>query len=89
MEGYFKIEWIIELIKEQAPNRVELIDNLLQSGIKGWVRQPYVRFVSASNSDWRYIESIALEHKKEGTIILDVLKDDIVGGIEFVDQIPI
>ncbi|WP_276371467.1 hypothetical protein [Chryseolinea sp. H1M3-3] len=92
MEGYFDIEWIVELIKEQVPDRLYLIEQLRKSGIKGWIRQPYVRFVSAENANqpgsiWQFYENVVLEHKTEGTIVLDILKDGRIGGIEFVSQI--
>jgi hypothetical protein len=39
-------------------------------------------------SEWQFDENIILEHETEGTIVLDVLKDGRIGGIEFVSQIP-
>ena len=93
MEGYFNIESIIELLKEQEPDRTDLIDQLRNSGIKGWIRQAYVSFVSRENanqpgSEWQFEENIVLEHETEGTIVLDVLKKRRIGGIEFVSRIP-
>jgi hypothetical protein len=91
-EPYFDIEIIIELIKEQAPESLDLINQLKKSEKQKWIRQPYVRFVSAERpnqlgSEWQFDDSIVLEHKTEGTIVLDVLKDGRIGGIEFVKYI--
>ena len=91
-EPYFKIEWIITLIKEQEPERTDLIKQLQDSEKKEWIRQSYIRFVSRerpnlSGSEWQFEENIVLEHDTEGTIVLDILKDGRIGGIEFVSQI--
>lgn len=90
-QSKFKIEWIIDLIKEQEPERTNLIEELEKSERKTWIRQPYIRFVSAERpnqpgSEWQFDENIVLEHETEGTIVLDILKDGRIGGIEFVSQ---
>ncbi len=92
-EPYFDIEWIIELIKEQEPERLDLIQELKKLDIKKWIRQPYIYFVSTEKpnqpgSEWQFDENIVLEHETEGTIVLDILKDGRIGGIEFLNQIP-
>jgi uncharacterized protein YuzE len=91
-ETYFNIEQIIELIKEQEPERLDLIEQLKKSDKKNWIRQPYVRFVSSQKpnqpgSEWQFDENIVLEDEVEGAIVLDILKDGRIGGIEFVSQI--
>ncbi|MCT8341243.1 hypothetical protein MG296_14345 [Flavobacteriaceae bacterium TK19130] len=88
----FKVEWIIDLIKEQEPERTDLIEQLENLEIKEWFRQAYVRFVSGvrpnqPNSEWQFQENIELEHPTEGSIILDILKDGRIGGIEFLKYI--
>ncbi len=93
IEPYFDIKWIIEMIKEQEPDRVDLIDQLKKSERKKWIRQPYINFVSGERpnqlgSEWQIDENIVLEHETEGTIALDILKDGRIGGIEFINQIP-
>lgn len=92
MNGYFEIELIIELIKEQEPERLDLIKELEKSKIRRWIRQPYVSFVSSENANepgaqWQFKENVVLEHDGEGTIVLDILQDGRIGGIEFVNQI--
>lgn len=92
IEGYFDITWIIDLIKEQEPGRIDLVEQLEKSEIRGWIRQPYVRFVSDENAkqpgaEWQFEGNLVLEHETEGTIVLDILKDGRIGGIEFIDQI--
>jgi len=89
---YFNIKLVIELIKEQEPDRHDLIEELKKYENKKWIRQAYIRFVSSEKpnlpgSKWQFKENIVLEHEVEGTIILDVLKDGRIGGIELVNQI--
>lgn len=84
--------WIIDLIKEQEPERIDLIDQLKKSDRRKWIRQPYVYFVSGEKpnqpgSAWQFEESIVLEHDSEGTIVIDILENGRIGGIEFVSQI--
>lgn len=91
-ESEFHIEQIIELLKKQKPERLDLINELEKSDRKTWIRQPYIYLVSAENanqpgSEWQFQENIVLEHETEGTIVLDILKDGRIGGIEFVNQI--
>lgn len=89
----FKIEWITELLKEQEPERTDLIEQIEKIERKEWFRQAYVKFVSGfkpnqPNTEWQFEENIELEHPTEGTIILDILKDGRIGGIEFLKHIP-
>jgi len=92
-QGYFDIALIIDAIREQEPHRTDLIEQLKNLKFRGWIRQPYVRFVSGENAnqpgaEWQFKENIVLEHETEGTIVLDVLKDGRIGGIEFISQTP-
>ncbi|PHQ28095.1 hypothetical protein CJ305_16905 [Leeuwenhoekiella nanhaiensis] len=81
------------MIKEREPERTDLIKQLENSEIKEWFKQAYVRFVSGfkpnqSDSEWQFEECIELEHSSEGIIVLDILKDGRIGGIEFLNYIP-
>lgn len=92
-DPYFDIKWIIKLIQEQEPDRMDLVAQLESSPKKRWERQAYFRFVSSDRpnqpgSEWQFYENVVLEHKTEGTIVLDVLKDGRIGGIEFIKYIP-
>lgn len=81
-------DWIVELAKEQIPDRPEII-RALSECIKARVRnRAYTYFVSADNanqpnSEWQFKGNVMLEDKKHGIIILDVLRGDRIGGIEF------
>ena len=91
-DSYFYLDTIIELLKEQEPDRMDLVNYLQKLDTRKWIRQPYVHFVSGfrpnqTGSEWQFEENIVLEHETEGTIVLDVLKDGRIGGIEFLTQI--
>ena len=87
-----KIEAIVELIRKQNPERVDIINQLKKLSKKEIELKPYVQFINSDKpnqkeSEWQFNENIILEHETEGTIVLDVLKDGRIGGIEFIKQI--
>jgi hypothetical protein len=48
----------------------------------------YLYFVDPADanqpgSEWQIADNVRLEHPKEGTLVLDILADRRVGGIEF------
>ena len=81
---YFDINLIIDLILEQEPNRIDLIEQLRKSDWQKFLRR---RYLSLITDEGQIKESIVLEHKVEGNIVLDVLESGKIKGIEFVDQI--
>ncbi len=90
--NYFKKNVLIELIKEQMSNRIDLIAQLQNIKTKKWLKKPYINLVDNKNAnqkgaEWQFKESIVLEHKAEGTIVLDILKDGRIGGFELIDQL--
>lgn len=81
-------QWLVELTQQQMPEEKEVIDSLgrCTSCLKS--SRAYIYFVDGSNpnqkgSAWQFQRNIRLEDKKFGTIILDILKGNEVGGIEF------
>jgi hypothetical protein len=84
--------WLIQLARVDVPDRPEIITALEHCTQPIATRQGYVQFVSAERpnqpgSAWQFRENIALE-APEGTVVLDVLKDGRIGGVEFVWLIP-
>jgi uncharacterized protein YuzE len=87
---YFKKEWLIELLKEQA-STVSL-DQLKKMKTERWFKKRYIRFVNSVNANqkdakWQFAKNIILEHKIEGTIIVDILKDGRIGGFELYNEL--
>ncbi len=81
-------EWIVKIAKEQIPDRPEIALALTQCTKMKKESRAYIYFTNQElpnkpNSEWQFKENIMLEDKTNGTIILDVLKGNKVGGIEF------
>ncbi len=92
LDGKFKPSMIISAVQKQAPEYPWLPEALEKCGIGEWESPAYVGYISRQNpnqpgSAWQFVTSIILEHESLGTVILDILTGDRLGGIEFVDQI--
>ncbi len=88
MKDPISIAEIIELVKEQKPDRQDVV-LALENAIGGhWKSNAYYQFVNSKNAnkkgaEWQFDDNIVLEHETLGTIVLDFLKDKRIGGIEF------
>jgi len=83
---------LIEDAKTQAPECTWLPDALKNAGPGFWKSRAYVYYVSSKNAnqpgaEWQHEKCIMLHSKTLGTIVIDVLTDNRLGGIEFVDKI--
>lgn len=91
MEKYITIEEIIELVKLQSTtNQKEIIIALTNCNGGRWKNKAYYQFISSKSanqvgSEWQFETSVRLEHRKKGTIVVDILKDSRIGGFEFLD----
>jgi hypothetical protein len=52
----------------------------------------YIRFIESENAnqpgaDWQFDTNLVLEETEYGLVVLDLLKNKRIGGIEFVDEI--
>jgi len=75
--------WLVELAKQQRPDDVRL-----HEALKRCTRILGNSFVKPKRpnhpgSEWQFKENITLEHPEFGDIVLDVLKDGRIGGIEY------
>jgi hypothetical protein len=92
IEKYISISEIIELIEQQEPTRQDIILGLLNCVGGQWRGRAYYQFVDSTNAnqfgaEWQFEDSLVVEHPKKGTIIIDKLKDNRIGGIEFYNLI--
>ena len=83
---------IIKLVEEQLPDRQDIVKALLECGNGSWTSRGYLQFVSSinanqPNAEWQHSDCIVIEQKNRGDIVIDVLKDGRIGGIEFIDLI--
>tara|TARA_R110000850_G_scaffold108909_2_gene221439 strand:- start:1129 stop:1413 length:285 start_codon:yes stop_codon:yes gene_type:complete len=90
--SYLHIETIIELLKQQEPERTATINHLENQAPCKWLKRAYIPINSSERvnqplSECQIEESIVLEHEEEGDIVLDILKDGRVAGIEMISYI--
>ncbi len=83
---------LISLLKSQNPNRTELIHSIenIENSIKK--TRAYLYFVdnknpNQPNSEWQFSENIILESTLYGTLIVDVLTKNRIGGVEFYNRL--
>ncbi len=88
----YDIELIVNLLQLQHPEEIEVAMNieLCQEGY--WKSKAYIHFVAPikpnqPGSKWQFDRNIILEDESEGTIVIDVLMGNEIGGIEFVNRI--
>lgn len=92
MSDIINIQEIIELVRQQEPDRQDIIIALQNCKDGRWTSNGYYQFVDSKNanqigSEWQFDENIVLEPEYKGDIVLDLLKDGRIGGIEFMDLI--
>lgn len=90
--SYLHIVTIIELLKQQEPERTAIIKHLENQAPCKWLKRAYIPINSSERanqplSECQIEESIVLEHEEEGDIVLDILKDGRVVGIELISYI--
>lgn len=81
-------KWLLELAQQQIPNEIQVIESLKKCTSCFQRSKAYIYFVDGSNPNqkdaaWQFDRNVILEDKKLGTIILDVLEGNKVGGVEF------
>ena len=84
--------WLVRLARAQEPDESWLPLALSHCTSCCWRGRAYVYFVDPSNAnepgaDWQFKENIALYDASEGELLLDILRDGRVGGIEFLSRL--
>ncbi|MCP4445338.1 MAG: hypothetical protein GY811_08345 [Myxococcales bacterium] len=84
--------WLVELAKQQRPELPWLIQALAACINAMRESDLYIRFVDSVNAnkpgaDWQFDHSLRLRHPEYGELILDILKGQRVGGVEFYDRL--
>jgi len=88
----YNTDLVVELLRDTYPEEIEIIENLKKCNEGYWKSKSYIYFVSPKNAnqpnaEWQFKTNIVLEHKTKGTIVLDILKGNKIGGIEFIKYI--
>jgi hypothetical protein len=91
-DAKFNLTYIIKLAEEQLQDNPEIIQALRNCKDGYWSGNAYYQFVNSTNgnqpgAEWQIDESIVLEQKEKPYIVLDILKDGRIGGIEFTEFI--
>jgi len=84
--------WLVELAREQAPEYPWLPSALSTCTRRRWRGQAYMAFVNSDrpnepDSEWQFVENVVLEHSSQGELVLDILTERRVGGVEFLSRI--
>jgi hypothetical protein len=92
MTDQINIEEIIELVRQQVPNRQDLIMAFQNCSVGQWTSKAYFRFVDGTNAnqvgaEWQFDENVIIESETLGTLVIDYLKDKRIGGIEILKNI--
>ena len=90
--GGFDPQMLIEDARAQAPEFAWLPTELMRCGAGNWESSAYVHYVSSTNpnqpgSEWQFKTNVVIDHSTLGTVVIDVLHGDRIGGIEFIDRI--
>jgi hypothetical protein len=88
----FDPTWLMELAREQAPERQWLPVALSRCTRLRWRGDAYMAFIDSARpnepgSEWQFVENIVLEHPSHGELVLDILTEHRVGGVEFLARI--
>ena len=83
---------LVQLASERAPEYPWLPDALASCGGGEWESPAYVGYVSRCNpnqsgAEWQFLANVVLHHEELGTVVIDVLKGNRLGGIELVSRI--
>lgn len=84
--------WLVNLAQEQLADRPEIAKALAACRRAAIESRAYLHFVDAANAnkpgaEWQFAENVRLEDPKQGDLILDVLKDGRIGGVEFLARL--
>ena len=73
--------WLVDLAEQQHPDKPWLQGALKSCTKAAKESRAYYFFIPADK--WQWKTNLILEDKKMGTIVLDILEGERVGGVEF------
>lgn len=84
---YLNTETIIRLLAEQYPDKLEVLSQLKSIGPKKWFKKAYIVITEGYVKKNPVKESIVLQDEEVGTLVIDVLTDGKIKGIEILGRI--
>lgn len=84
--------WLVDLARESCPDEPWLVAALQRCTRAARESRAYIHFVDPANAnapgaEWQFVENILIEHPTDGDIVLDILTDRRVGGVEFLSRL--
>jgi hypothetical protein len=84
--------WLVDWVRATGPEPAWLADALARCTRAAESGRAYLYFVDPADAnqpgaDWQIADNVTLEHPKEGTLVLDILTGQRVGGIEFLRRL--
>jgi len=79
--------WLVSIARAREPDAPWLADSLAMCTRAAWECGAYLYFIDPKRRDAKFSENIVLESTTEGDLVLDILTDRSVAGIEFLDRI--
>lgn len=81
-------DWIIAVVESVAPERIDVIEMLRNCTMAYHRSAAYVQFIDVKNANqesavWQFKECLRIDHPSHDTILIDILNDGKIGGIEF------
>jgi hypothetical protein len=79
--------WLIKLAREQLPEHDWLPAALDKCRSCHEASRAYTHFVAPDSPQWQFEINIQLDDPREGSLVLDVLAGNVIGGVEFLKRI--
>ncbi len=84
-------EWLVRLVRAQCPHEAAVDAALQQCTRAHVVSARRTRFVSGfhpkrANSPWEFERHLRLDCPEHGALLLDILRNGQVGGVEYLDR---
>ncbi|MEQ8767601.1 MAG: hypothetical protein RL885_27090 [Planctomycetota bacterium] len=80
-------EWLVRLAKDQHPDAPWLPGSLRACRQVRPETRAYIHFVDPATPAGRFQENIVLESPEHGTLVLDIIEGEVVGGVEFLNRL--
>lgn len=84
--------WLVELARVQFPQEAWLPAALERCERAAWQSKSYLAFIereraTSRESEWEFGFNLTLRHGDYGELVLDVLRNREIGGIEFLSRL--
>jgi hypothetical protein len=83
---------LLNILESKIPIQTELMNFIKKIKDGNWESKAYIYFLNSKNpnqpnSEWQFKENLILESEIYGPLILDILSENKLGGIEFLNNL--